>query len=401
MAPSARRETRRTATPIDRWRHARVAGAFLSMCLVAGPVRAQCPNVPADGNRTDIEGFLLADGWCTENGEASDNWLPNGGYMRIDTALAAHSWAETSGKCYWGRFVWPPGYCDVWPNPELRTVNHINIVVDPPTVSPTTHSVWAFKPGTTQTEYRQHVDTREPGTTSGPIVQEGFPTVGKWDFRFASVINTTNCSIQPSQSEIKEKSVYAVECLPVFAAVGDGPINRVPTDGELKISVPSGPLTIAVGAGNSGWTTGLGSAGMPVNIVTGACAPASPYCVQVEVRHPPNNPMACAETQRGGAGPDGVTTIGSKIFVHPTHTGWSQNYLNWLMNHEMGHLFGLRNTNNCAENGKTVMDGNEQTPVPCGTFPASYSPTPTPSDALAAARTPYGDGPRKMCGIVP
>lgn len=133
--------------PIDRRRYTLVAEAFVLMGLLAGPVRAQCPHVAADGNRTDIEGFLRAGGSCTENGTVADNWLPNGGYVRVDTSLAAHAWAETSGKCYWGRFVWPPGICDVWPSPELRTINHLNIAIEPPAGSGGTHWVWPVKTG--------------------------------------------------------------------------------------------------------------------------------------------------------------------------------------------------------------------------------------------------------------
>ena len=384
--------------PTDRWRYTLLAGVFVWICLLAGPVRAQCPNIPADGNRTDIEGFLRAGGTCTENGAVADNWLPSGGYVRVDTSLAAHAWAETSGKCFWGRFVWPPGVCDVWQPPELRTVNHLNILIEPPSGTGTTHWVWPVKTGTTQIEYRQHVDTREPATTSPLISSSGFAQIGKWTYKFASVVNMTNCSIQPGQSEIKQKSVYAVECLPVFAAVGSGPIERIPTDSQITISVPAG-LSTAVGAAISGWTSGLGSVGMPVNIIPGACPPVDPHCIQVSVANPPGNPAACAQTVRNSPGPDGVTTRGSNIYIHPSYTGWTQAYQNWLMNHEFGHLFGLRNTMNCAPKTTTVMAGDDT--APCGTFPASYSPTPTPSDATAAARTAYGQESRKTCGIVP
>lgn len=138
---------------------------------------------------------------------------------------------------------------------------------------------------------------------------------------------------------------------------------------------------------------------MSVNVVPGACAPVDPHCIQVRVANPPNNPAACAQTVRNSPGPDGVTTRGSDIYVHPAYTGWTPSYLNWLMNHEFGHLFGLRNSQNCAPKRTTVMAGNDT--APCGTFPASYSATPTPSDATAVARTAYGQESRKTCGVVP
>jgi hypothetical protein len=196
--------------------------------------------------------------------------------------------------------------------------------------------------------------------------------------------------------------VNVVECLPVFAALGSGPIRRIPIDQPITVSAPES-MSDAVDVAIAGWSQQLSALGVSVVMNQGSCTLDDPYCVVVVVDIPPDNPIACAQAIPMNVGPDGLARDASHIYIHPAYSGWpgGQAYMNYLTNHEFGHLFGLRNTLNCAPNGRSGMYGEEtQGQVPCGVYPPNYSQTPTPSDATAAVRTPYGQDGRKTCGLV-
>jgi hypothetical protein len=356
-----------------------------------------CPDLPIDGNLTLIGGFLHAEGTCTQDGAPTTNWLTDGGYIRSDTPLTAHTTADTSGKCLWGVWTYPPGACAFTDYNDVRSVNHVNIQEEPPGLIPSIF--WVFPAD----RRSQHLNTQVPGTTTGPLVRSSFSTPGgTWTYKFASIVNKTLCNIEPGESEVTQRQVEVVGCLPNFA-YNDRPevngVEHIPLDAKITFSVPDGPLANAVSNAMSNWGQML----QPYAVFDGTLAPCAeidPHCVQIVVAYPPDDPAACSQTVRTSPGPGGETTRASKIYVHPAYTSWTQNgqaYLNYLLNHEFGHLLGLRVSRSCAPSQQTIMAEDESTP--CGEYPPGSTPAPTPSDALSSGRTPYGTVPRKACAI--
>src|SRR5574338_1404951 len=206
----------------DRWRHLSVYGftAATSLALLAVgldvPVSAQPCDLPVPGEPR-IQSLVLSGGTCTVDGEPCGSWVPDGAFVRDTSPLTLHTVADATGKCVLGSMYYlpPPPYC-VWSSIEhLRTVNHVNISVDPPTLLTTIHWVWALKPDG-GTEYRQHLDTQDPGTTTGPIGVIPSADLGAWKFRSQSIINTTNCNLLPGISDLLEQTVNVTVCKPAW-----------------------------------------------------------------------------------------------------------------------------------------------------------------------------------------
>jgi hypothetical protein len=133
--------------------------------------------------------------------------------------------------------------------------------------------------------------------------------------------------------------------------------------------------------------------GIAIDFEIGSCAIADGgYCVRV-VEENPSEGADCAEVVNVDT--DSSGTINSSPLIRVRDDSWSQTYLNWLMNHEFGHLLGLDDPSCTVD--KTVMHEYQSL---CNVFPdGSPSLVPTDSDAFASANTAYRGGSTATCPV--
>lgn len=278
------------------------------------------------------------------------------------------------------------GYCQHF-TPQYRSLMGVDFWSYPPTLL-SSHN-FAFAPsGTTAW------DTR--GTIYGSSV--GVTEVGTWRYGFQSASWANNCT-PSTRSTFTEKSLNVVGCLPKFHP---GAGSRIPLDGqEIRVSVPvqGGPLEAAINAAKDAWKTRLSASGININVganIYVLCQPTDNHCIEYRVQTPPNNLVACAETQQF-PGANGENVNRTLTYVRPGYLEWEDEYRIAVLTHEFGHLFDLQDQDPYCTNG-SIMN-TPQTTTCTGTMSGSgLSTEPLPSDVLPVVKTTLGNTPKKMCG---
>jgi hypothetical protein len=137
--------------------------------------------------------------------------------------------------------------------------------------------------------------------------------------------------------------------------------------------------------------TELQGYGINIYIVRAACAIADgAFCVRVAEENPSGG-SACAESTNKAT--DATGTVTTSHLIRVRDDSWSQAYLNWLMMHEFGHLFGIDDPQ-CGTDDTVMYEYQSQ----CNQFPSgTYTTVPSPSDAHAAATSGYQGGGQSTC----
>lgn len=288
----------------------------------------------------------------------------------------------------------PPPYCVLSSIEQLRTVNHVNVQVDPPTLLTTTHWVWALKPDG-RTEFRQHVDTQDPGTTTGPIRVIPLNDLGAWMFRFQSVINTTNCNLQPGMSELLEHTVNALKCEPIFLDDNGNVPHISPPPAPDKVQVFLDPVSMsaasaALAAAVNAWNSNVSSTGITFEPVSVPCG-TGPRCISVELA----SIQSCGFASWDPPDPNtGAHTGGLRLRVHTSWNTWSGESLQRTFTHELGHFLGPDNYTAACGSDDAVM----QPDFVCSPS-ATPLTTPTVNDYLPVRSAVYGGKTKTTCGF--
>jgi hypothetical protein len=180
----------------------------------------------------------------------------------------------------------------------------------------------------------------------------------------------------------------------------------MPNDGNpVRISIPyrddgtvDPALDAAVDAAISRWTTALSpTLSIPLTKVYNVtCGVFDNHCAQILIQNPPNRPDACAETQ-SYPGSDGVWNQSARTYVRQSYTGWSSDFLNETLTHELGHYLDLLDqSTNCTVEPDATPASIMNTPVACNNMSGLVS-TPQPSDVLPIIKSAYGSTPKKIC----
>jgi hypothetical protein len=291
---------------------------------------------------------------------------------------------------------WPP-VCTVTYEAD-RTVNGIFPKYFRPgsTLEYLISPIYGKNPATGGTPYYTPVlDSTDLAASTGPRSYTPYYE-GIHQLSVQATINTTTCNIQPNLSAKPAVSIYAVKCLPKFESQQNPDdtvvIVHLPENSQqtIKVYAPAGPLTTAAQAAVNAWNSALQANGINVTMQLGACAVADQaYCVRVQEEA--TSDFGCAQIIHHGDPSTGVTD--SSPLIRVPDDSWDQQYLNFLLAHELGHAVGL-DENDCAAD-KTVMWGGVS---PCGQFPTGTPAVmPTASDAVAAAMTPYRNGTTATC----
>ncbi|HXG89849.1 MAG TPA: hypothetical protein VNJ02_16085 [Vicinamibacterales bacterium] len=207
--------------------------------------------------------------------------------------------------------------------------------------------VYAFSKGPNGTIYVPSLDTMVPNTTQpGPFFDTLWQANGKYIYTFQSVLDSTSCNIQPTQSALIERSVVSMACKPEwFTGPGDV-VNFHPPTGQIVIAVPSefADAVEPARAAAADWQVALGRT---VTVVENSeCAPNDPLCVGLRNDHGtlPGDPVGCASlgtaTYNATTGTWGGSTA---VRFEPNWTGGHADNLRKTIAHELGHYFGLAN----------------------------------------------------------
>jgi hypothetical protein len=327
----------------------------------------------------------------------------DGAYVLGDANIRIDARGEASGHCNFQLLSGSPPICTVvngGGNGDDKTVNSIAVRYYKPANSTefTLGKIDGKNPATGQTPYfMQVVDSTDTAASTGPKWYiPGLGNPGEHRIAVWTLANTTICNIQPATSPTSSSRINAVSCLPrfnlTFDPSGDPVIAHVQEGAEkIKIYPPEGKLRIAAEAAASAWSAGLKARGINIDFETAACAASDPRCIRVSEESPGAD--NCAGAVIPGVTPEGYPSASPLLRI--ASSGWDQDYLNFLLTHELGHLFGLNNST-CPVDRSVMWGGHSN----CGEFPAAPptpSTVPTPSDFVAAATTGYRNGTTATC----
>jgi hypothetical protein len=128
------------------------------------------------------------------------------------------------------------------------------------------------------------------------------------------------------------------------------------------------------------------------------CVVTDTHCVEVRVQDPPDFPTACGQTTQGPPGPDGTWSQRAIIYVRNSYNSYSQQYVNYILGHEFGHLFGLVNqSSQCIVSGSPAAIMNPLATGTCNGSMQGLTDSPQNSDAIPAAKSVYGSAGRTVC----
>lgn len=367
--------------------------AVVSWIGATTPVYCQtCPTeVETEGNSTIIIGPTLSVSSCP---------MFDQGYMRLGDTIQIDARAELSGHCKYQVLSGVPPECTVINGNgqgEFRTVNNIAVKYYRPgsTFEYSLGTINGKNPDTGTTPYYMPtLDSTNPTNSTGPKMYQ-MALFGEYSFNVQAFVNTTMCNIGPNLSSKPSKTVYAVDCVPVFKQHEDSPyrVVRLPENPTtpFKIFPPSGPLTTAAEAARDTLNKILAEQGINVQFAVGSCQISDhAYCIRVQEQFAGGS---CAQTQWTG---DPVTgDVNSSPLMSIPDDSWDQPYLNYLVVHELTHLLGLDEPD-CPRH-KTVLWGGL-----CGAIPnetPAPATGPTPSDLLPIKKTSYGNASVLTCPL--
>jgi hypothetical protein len=374
----------------------RTSIAFAAFVLVLRPGTVSecapqaCNHIPHGGPES-LEGFTQRLG-----GGCQASHL---GYVKQWTKYIVHTHATAIGSCEHRSFQCATCPCETigW---NERNVQSIGVAYFDPMWPTWPNSLGPIYPVAAEAH---DVDSRLPGTTTPPPDGRQFTPyyVGRYAVFQQSQIDPTACNMTPTQVEWS-MALKSVACLPTFM-IKEPNILRLPNDGtRVKIAAPetSGPVRTAIEAAAKAWNATLVSWGEnPIfdeTAQTVLCMPSQgAHCVQVRVIEPPGAACSAARADATEGGADGIFDSTTFIDIKP---GYSTNasWLSYLLSHELGHLLGLMNADNCPTNTSVMA------PSAGGCNNLGDSPTtPRPSDGLPVADTVYGPGSRNSCEGAP
>jgi hypothetical protein len=322
---------------------------------------------------------------CKEgDGQPSpDNNLPLGAFVTPPVTVQLDTAGSITGYCDW-YFM---GY---YSSTQRRDISTISIETKAPSTAWTYYNAWNFITA-------QSLDTRNGGSTSGPD-SLGVLEEGEFQLKFTIHAASTECFI-PTDSPVHSRTINAVACLPRFVQFQQGPwLTQFPQDGTpLRVVYEPGLSAVVISAFDA-WKSKLLAAGLtnfdydtvdisqvPANV--DPCDNRGGNCVWVG-----HNLVDCADSSscgcsRPGNRSNGVRTTLSTISIQ--NSSWSASFKTWVVEHELGHLFGLDDATQC-DSGASVM-----TTSACN---SAVSASPTQSDAIPVAAAVYQGGSLKTCG---
>lgn len=365
-----------------------ILSLWMLACLLC-PVDAgaQMTYQPRDANIPDPEGFFTAPSTtvCRDpNGTlTSDKSVPDGGFVKQYTTVRIDTAATVQGACDWYNG-------GVFYKTEMRNVSSVSVRQYPPTLLPWHQPVYT-------NGYSQSLDTRVPGTTSGPT-SGSHSEIGSYLYTWKTFAMSTNCMITPTASALVEKRINVVACLPDWKEPdASGNVPKFPT-GEITIAYPAslaGPVEAAITA----WSSRLAGTGVVFRgVLNGSCPTLGGNCVAVStIGQCPDLPTACGCSLRGSSTSGTYTHVGN-IWVPAVSRTESVTDLfrEWVIAHELGHLLGLKHKEDTSCPTSTVM--NTVPSTVCGTIPSGQPTSPTSSDGSAITNGVYGNASRKTCG---
>lgn len=352
-----------------------------------------CPTyVVSGGNQTTLTGPIM--------NTAGNCPVTDRSYVRVDQVIRVDGRGQVSGHCVQQYLSGYPLVCTVSTSTD-RTVNNIAFKYIRPgnTGEFSLGQVFGKNPETGGTPYyTQTLDSTDPVGSTGPRF---YPPASPLLFVAHQInaqmaVNTTVCNIQPATSAKYTWTFYAVDCLPHFNYDGANPLQilHMPENQNqtIKISVPSGPLHTAVDAAIAAWIAKLQPYGIAINFEVSPCAIADGgYCIRVAEENPSD--IKCAESVNKGT--DGAGVVITSPLIRIRDDSWPQDYLNWLMTHELGHLLGL-DAPPCAVDKTVMYEGASA----CGQFPTGTPlKVPSASDAYASAMSAYRGGGTATCPV--
>lgn len=366
------------------------------LLLFHGLAQAQtCGNVASNVTTPTIDGFVESKGTCEEDNVPSpDSWIPNGGFAKKGSSSVVAevgTAAAVTGQCTWKTITgWPPT-CQVIGS-ELQTITKVTVGFTPP--GTLTDNRYVYSQGPNGTVFRQSLDTRQAGTTTGPI-PTNFQSVGVWTLSFQATINPTNCAIQPTVSEMVQRVVNVLECKPTwYIDAATGLQSHAPAT-TIKVFVPpqmsallSGPARDAAGD----WNTALSGTGLQLQIVEQDCGENGDCVIVSDTLAEPY----CAKTQPGAMSSDGTTITKSAIQLPPDWDSRTAERLRRTMAHEFGHILGL---GDYAPSTSCSFANSVMAPPQSCTSTDGMTLAPTADDLLPTKGSTYGNRVRKICGF--
>jgi hypothetical protein len=337
-----------------------------------------CPHIPSGGGE-DLTPFMTkSDGSCT---------VEDGSYVRTWTTYKLHVVAEAYGQCTMRGSDCSPLPCTcVTTGTQLRRPAGVGIRLY------NTHPLSPFSIGPIYPNDNslQLWDSRVTGQTSPPgRTWSTGSTLGQATLRFTEVIITTACEISPSE-KVVERTAYVLQCEPQFLDTH----LAVPTPPD-KVQIYLDPstmssATIPLEEAIQNWNDNLTGTGMNFER-TGTDCGTGPRCIKVV----PASISSCGFAAWSSDPKTGLLTGHLQIQLHPDWATFSAASLRRTFVHEIGHFLGLDNYGPAS--GCGVDDAMMRDDFVCG---PSSSPgvSLTGSDALPAAKSTYGGGPKTACG---
>ena len=202
------------------------------------------------------------------------------------------------------------------------------------------------------------------------------------------------CKITPQVFQ-QTLTIHAVDCLPNFSVMPEDVIRRFPLGEPIIINAPQS-IRADVMAAAQAWETALANQGITIDFVECVCGPLQgARCLIVEETTVPGNPTMCAGFNAPYDEQTGFIDDNAHLYI----PDWYDEYQvrrRSILAHELGHGLGLNHTNCDLDDSVMWPPANENVDN-CRVMPPGAASTPTPSDGLAAARTPYGTGSRSVC----
>lgn len=369
--------------------------SFASLTSLAGQTDP-CPDVAREGNVSTLDEYATSESacviqtappgppdparyaWAPSNSDLGPG--PGGAFIKKDKYVKLDAHAISSGKC--DRWLMDGGgNCIFW-NTQTRNLVKINIRTVRPSGSETLYWIWP------RVNPTQDMDTRVPNTTPGTI-REWLNALGPWRFLYQSTINKTDCNIEPGFSPLKEITLNALSCRPVWNE--EQPRTWYLPAQPISVYIPDTMPELYVPADDAilDWNLAVAGTGRPsITRVTAPCGTGGD-CVNVEE----GGSIGCADTLPGSFG---EISLPSRIRFT---AGWrtrppSRNRR--TMAHELGHLYGLGNYA-CPETESLMGPATGG----CSSAPGPGTPLgPTPvNDVLPTTGSTYGNKVQKSCGF--
>jgi hypothetical protein len=307
--------------------------AFALICPVES-VAQTCDNIPSQGGQTN-DGFMKkSDSSCT---------VTSGGYVVVSQQYRVDEHATATGSCTVRAYdPYLPG-CVVL-EVQDRGVYAVTATIASGTPNgPYGRSMYPAD-GANQQIVVQDFDTRVDPVVTPPGLATWTPLAeGTTTMNFKGVIYVTNCNLTPGEFYASPMTVHVVKCAPKFKSNSQGvPIHLDAGSPPVYIYISGSlgsRLTDAIRQAIVDWN----AANPNIELQETSSACSGGHCINTQLGSVPSGTCAASQIQNV----DGVITGSTMTFPTAAQT-WNANFLRMLVNHELGHHFGLDEYSHCT-----------------------------------------------------